>query len=114
MGGEPASYLESLYKGSRIVQIEFQPGMVDAVSRRFMLRVVDLDPQNIRTRPCRVTIEGPEATEDAAGWAEVLLVTGSTLVNGTIGSFLDERSVVSHGAAIAGPAGPMGWEQFCG
>lgn len=87
--GEPASYLESLYKGSRIVQIEFQPRMVDAVSRRFMLRVVDLDPLNIGTRSCRVTIEWPEAAEDAVGWADVLLLTGSTLVKGTIGLFLE-------------------------
>lgn len=112
--GELASYLESLYKGSGIVQIGFQPRMIDAVSRRFLLRVVDLDPQNIGTQPFGVTVEGPESTKDAIEWADVLLVTGSTLVNGTIGSFLGEKPTIFYGTTIAGAAGLMGWQRFCG
>ncbi len=112
--GELAVYLEKRHKGARIAQVGFQPRMIDAVSRKFPLRVIDLDPENIGTRPFGVTIEGPEATEDAIQWADVLLVTGSTLVNGTIGAFIGEKPVIFYGTTIAGAACLMGWERFCG
>ena len=112
--GELALYLEERHPGARIAQIGFQPRMIDAVSRRFPFKAIDLDPENIGTRPFGVTIEGPEATEDAIQWADVLLVTGSTLVNGTIGSFLTQKPVIFYGTTIAGAAFLMGWERFCG
>lgn len=112
--GELAAYLENRHQGARIAQIGFQPRMIEAVSRKFALRAIDLDPENIGTRPFGIAIEGPEATEDAIRWADVLLVTGSTLVNGTIGSFLTEKPVIFYGTTIAGAACLMGWERFCG
>jgi hypothetical protein len=112
--GELAVYLQNRYKGARIAQVGFQPRMIEALSRRFPFRAVDLDPENIGARPFGITIEGPAATEDAIQWADVLLVTGSTLVNGTIGSFLTEKPVIFYGTTIAGAACLMGWERFCG
>jgi hypothetical protein len=112
--GELAAYLQNRYKGSGIAQIGFQPRMIEALSSKFPFTAVDLDPENIGTRPFGVTIEGPESTEDAVEWADVLLVTGSTLVNGTIGTFLGGKPTVFYGTTIAGAAFLMGWERFCG
>lgn len=112
--GHLVRYLEERCQGAGIVQIGFQPRMIETVSRRFSLRVIDLDPDNIGTRPFDVAIEGPEATNDAIRWADLLLVTGSTLVNGTIGSFLTPKPVIFYGTTIAGAAFLMGWERFCG
>lgn len=112
--GDLVLYLEERYQGARIAQIGFQPRMIDAVSQEFPFRAIDLDPENIGTRRVGVIIEGPEATEDAIRWADLLLVTGSTLVNGTIGAFLTEKPVIFYGTTIAGAASLMGWERFCG
>lgn len=111
--GELASYLRDRYKEARIVQVGFQPRMIEAVSRTFPLRVVDLDPGNIGAKLAGITIEESEATEDAVQWADVLLVTGLTLVNGTIESFLVNKPVIFYGTTIAGAACLMGWERFC-
>jgi hypothetical protein len=111
--GELAVYLQRCYKGARIAQIGFQPRMIEALSRKFPFRALDLDPDNIGARPFGITIEGPQATEDAIQWADVLLVTGSTLVNGTIGSFVAEKPVIFYGTTIAGAARLMEWERFC-
>jgi hypothetical protein len=111
--GELASYLRKRHKGARIAQIGFQPRMIEALSRKFPFRVVDLDADNIGARQFGITIEGPRATEDAVHWADILLVTGSTLVNGTIGSFLVGKPLIFYGTTIAGPAALMGWMRFC-
>ncbi len=111
--GELAAYLQNRYKGARIAQVGFQPRMIEALHRKFPFRVIDLDPENIGSKLCGITIEGPKATEDALEWADILLVTGSTLANGTIGSFLEKKPVVFYGTTIAGAASLMGWERFC-
>ena len=111
--GELVAYLGERHKGARLAQIGFQPRMIEALSRKFPLRIIDLDPDNIGARRFGITIEGAEANGDAVDWAEVLLVTGSTLVNGTIGSFLVGKPVIFYGTTIAGAAFLMGWERFC-
>jgi hypothetical protein len=111
--GELAACLRNRYKGARIAQIGFQPRMIEALSRKFPFRVVDMDPENIGTRTFGISIEGPEGTGDIVQWADVLLVTGSTLVNGTIESFLVGKPVVFYGTTIAGAASLLGLERFC-
>ncbi|MGV8075129.1 MAG: Rossmann-like domain-containing protein [Syntrophobacteraceae bacterium] len=110
---ELAAYLQKRYNDNRIVQIGFQPRMIEALSQKFPLRVVDLDADNIGSKAFGITIEGPQANEDALEWADVLLVTGSTLVNGTIESFLVGKPVIFYGTTVAGAASLMGWERFC-
>jgi hypothetical protein len=74
---------------------------------------VDLDQDNIGTKKYGVTIEGPEHTDDSVDWADLLAVTGTTLVNGAIGSFLKEKPFFFYGTTIAGAAHLMDWELFC-
>ena len=81
-------YLKARYGSVRIAQIGFQPRMVESLASEFPLRVLDLDPDNIGARKFGVLIEGRENTEEAIEWADLLLVTGTTLVNGTLGDFL--------------------------
>ena len=87
--------------------------MVESLCPHFPLRVIDMDPDNIGTRKFHVTIEGPEATEEAIRWTDLLLVTGTTLVNGTIGRFLKSKPILFYGTTIAGTAYLMGWNRFC-
>ena len=107
-------FIDTRYRSPKIVQIGYQPRMIESLSHRFPLRVIDLDPDNIGTLKYKVTIQGPEAADAAIHWADLLLVTGTTLVNGTIGQFLNQKPALFYGTTIAGAAYLMGWERFCG
>ncbi len=72
-----------------------------------------MDPDNIGTSKFDVVVEGPEATAEAVSWADLLLVTGTTLVNGTIDNFLNQKPILFYGATIAGAAHLMNWDRFC-
>jgi len=106
-------HLKSHYDGAKIAQIGFQPRMIEALSPVFDLRVTDLDADNIGTRRFNIVIEGPEAINELIKWADLLLVTGTTVVNETIDQFLGKKPVIFYGTTIAGAACLMGWERFC-
>ncbi len=108
-----AGYIQEKYGDVKIAQIGFQPRMLEKLSSVFPVRLVDLDPDNVGQRKHGIMIEGPEATEAAVQWCDLLLVTGTTVVNGTIGMFLGRKDVIFYGTTIAGPAKLMGWERFC-
>jgi hypothetical protein len=110
---ELVRYLKSMYGFVKVAQIGFQPRMVESLTTNFSLRVLDLDPDNIGTQKFQVTVEGPENTEDVIDWADLLLVTGTTLVNGTIEEFLGRKPMLFYGTTIAGAAYLMNWERFC-
>lgn len=107
-------YLQERYGTVKIGQVGFQPRMVEAVSKAFSVRLLDLDPENIGTRKFDVLVEGPEAEDDMITWADLLLVTGSTVANGTIERFLGKKPVLFYGTTIAGAAHLMEWDRFCG
>jgi len=115
--GECASellgYLKERYGHVKIVQVGFQPRMVEFLAPQFSLRVLDMDRDNIGSEKFGVMIEGPQAVDDAVAWADLLFVTGTTLVNDTIGQFLGRKPVLFYGTTIAGAASLMGWERFC-
>ena len=87
--------------------------MVESLASEFPLRVLDLDPDNIGTRKFNIEIEGEEHTEDVVEWADLLFVTGTTLVNDTIGHFLGQKPVLFYGTTVAGAAQLMQWDRFC-
>ena len=107
------TYLMERFGKVRITQVGFQPRMAQILAEHFPFRLLDLDPDNIGTRKFGVTVEGADKTAGAVAWADVLLVTGTTLVNDTIGQFLTDKPVVFYGTTIAGAAHLMGWDRFC-
>ncbi len=111
--GELVKKIKESYGAPRILQIGFQPRFVEALSGITELRVIDLDKDNIGTKKFNTTIEGPEKTDEAIKWADLLLVTGTTIANGTIEQFLDKKPVLFYGTTIAGAAHLMGWDRFC-
>jgi len=106
-------FLTERYGDARITQVGFQPKIVEALGERFQLKVLDLDPDNIGTVQYHAQILGPEQQEAALAWADLLVVTGSTLANDSIGAFLGGRPVIFYGTTIAAAAALMGWERFC-
>ncbi len=110
---ELVSYIKNRYGNIKITQIGFQPRMVENLAAKFDYRIMDLDADNIGSNKFGVRIEGPESASDAIDWADLLLVTGSTLTNNTISDFLDKKQVLFYGTTIAGAAYLMGWDRFC-
>jgi hypothetical protein len=110
---ELKQYIQTCYGQVKILQVGFQPRMIESLAPSYSMRVIDLDPDNIGTQKFQVEIEGPWATKEAIAWADLLLVTGTTLVNDTIEEFLDQKPVLFYGTTIAGAARLMGWDRFC-
>ena len=110
---ELVKHIKSKYGNPKITQIGFQPKFVEKISTSFDLRVIDLDKDNIGTKKYNTLIEGPDKTDDAIDWADLLLVTGTTIANGTIEQFLNRKPVLFYGTTIAGTAHLMGWDRFC-
>jgi hypothetical protein len=110
---EVAGYLRGRFGEARVTQVGFQPRMVQEISAVLSLRLLDLDPDNIGAEKFGVAVEGPENTTEALKWADVLLVTGTTLANDTIGHFLLDKPVIFYGTTVAGAAYLMGWDHFC-
>lgn len=110
---ELASHILKKYGKVKTAQVGFQPRMVEYLSSQFPLRVLDMDADNIGREKFGVTIEGPEQTDAVIEWADLLVVTGTTIVNGTIGDFLRDVPCLFYGTTIAGAAYLMGWERFC-
>ncbi len=99
---------------SRIALIGCQPRMVEALSAVCQLRVIDLDPDNIGSWPYGIEIEDEEKTDEALEWCDIALVTGSTLVNGTIDRFIGLKChTVFYGVTIAGAAALLRLPRFC-
>jgi len=108
-----AQHLKQRYGSLKITQVGFQPRMVEHLAKAFEYRILDMDPDNIGTWKFGTLVEGPEATADAVTWADLLLVTGTTLINGTIHDFLRHNSLLFYGTTIAGAAHLMHWDRFC-
>lgn len=97
----------------KVAFIGYQPAMLERLSGSFPLRAIDLDRDNIGARRFGLLIEGPEMTQEALSWSDIILATGSTCVNATIGSFLDKKPVVFYGVTVAGPAALYAYRRFC-
>jgi len=106
-------YIRRFYGEPKITFIGFQPAMLDRLSRSFELRVIDLDVDNIGKKKFGLLIDGPEKTEEALSWCDIILATGSTCVNATISRFLTEKPVIFYGVSIAGMAKIHGYQRYC-
>jgi hypothetical protein len=108
-----ADHIQNQYGQVNICIIGFQPRMVQTLAARFPSRVLDMDTDNIGKNKFGVVVESPMAAQAAMAWADLLLVTGTTLVNGTLTDFLRPKPVIFYGTTIAGAAYLMGWTRFC-
>lgn len=87
--------------------------LAEAMSQRTDVRLIDLAPDNVGKTKRGLLVEGDEATRDAINWPDLLLVTGTTLGNGTIDIFLTGKPMLFYGTTIAGAAALMGLSRYC-
>lgn len=110
---ELVKYIEKNYGHPKIAFIGFQPRMVEALSKRFELKVTDMDINNIGAEKFGVKIHDPEKTQEHLDWCDMVLATGTTVVNGTIDQFRVSKPVIFYGITISGVAKLLGLNDFC-
>ena len=110
---ELVKYIEKNYGHPKIAFIGFQPRMVEALSKRFELKVTDMDINNIGSEKFGVKIHDPEKTQEHLDWCDMVLATGTTAVNGTIDQFRVSKPVIFYGITISGVAKLLGLNDFC-
>lgn len=108
-----SEYIQELHGRVKICIVGFQPRMVETLAHQFPVRVLDMDPDNIGTEKFGAVVESPDASRAATAWADLLLVTGTTLVNGSLPDFLTGKPILFYGTTIAGAAHLMGLSRFC-
>lgn len=98
----------------RVVLIGLQPRMLEALAGAYEVRVTDMDTDNIGRVKYGVRIEGPDATPECCDWCDLALVTGTTVVNGTIEKFLNlGKTTVFYGVSISGACALLNLNRFC-
>lgn len=112
--GQIAKYFDK-YKDKKILLIGYQPAMIEHIKKAgFNLRVLDLNPENIGSTRYDVKIEDGKNFEEAIIWSDVILCTGSTIINSSIKNFLNlEKTVYFYGTTISGPALILGLNRLC-
>lgn len=93
--------------------IGLQPGMVAELSKEYVIRVVDLDEDNIGKVFNKTTIEDVENTSEILNWCDVIIATGSTVVNASYSNFLVGKPLMLYGVTISGLAYLFDLDFYC-
>jgi hypothetical protein len=101
------------YGKPKIAMVGLQPRMVEALAGSFEIKVTDMDHANIGAEKYGVIIQDPQKTGEHLDWCDIAVVTGSTIVNDTIGDFLTGKPVIFYGVTISGAARVLGLQDFC-
>jgi hypothetical protein len=111
-----ASLLEDAlepFSPQRVGMIGNQPRMLEELSRHFEVRVCDMDLETIGKVKSGIRVEDAAAYKEIVKWADLLLTTGTTLVNDTIDRFIGGVPVLFYGITISGAATLLGLNHFC-
>ncbi len=111
-----ASYLKDTllrFSPKRIGMIGHQPRLLEEISLNFEVRICDRNPENIGTFKSGLIIEDSSVYEDIKKWADLILATGTTLVNDTIDNFTGYVPIIFYGITISGAAKLLNLNHFC-
>ncbi len=122
-GADMASRLLRDFGRIRVGMIGLQPAILAHLVERFgpgSVRCTDLSRANVGSQKSGVGIEdGRTNTVKMVDWCDLLLVTGSTIVNGTLDEIYREtvasrkKPLVVFGVTGAGMAALLGLERVC-
>lgn len=108
-----AEYIADKYNHPKIAMVGLQPRMVESLGKNFDLRVTDLDPKNIGTVKYGAEIQDPQKNTENLDWCDIVVITGSTIVNNTLPAFLKNKPVIIYGVTVSGAAQILGLDNFC-
>ncbi len=111
-----ANHLVTLaeFQGKKILQVGYQPRFLEMLLKKNQVRVLDLDPDNIGQIRFGVLVESTPQYKEAADWCDLVFATGSTLVNGTISTFINQpKPVIFYGVTIDATACILDLKTYC-
>ncbi len=111
--GELVGHIKEEFGNPRVALIGYQPAMLEKLAGSFSLRVVDLNPNNTGKIKSGVEIEGYERTDEVLEWCDVIVATGSTVVNSTITNYCKKKPALFFGTTGAATCHLMGLQRFC-
>ncbi|MBP2625862.1 MAG: hypothetical protein H6Q68_573 [Firmicutes bacterium] len=107
-------YIREHHGQPKIAFIGFQPAMIQALNDAgFDLRVTDANPDNIGQIRCGTHIYDASLNADHAHWADIVLSTGSVLVNNTYRELQQGKPVIYYGVTVAGLAQMFSLPRIC-
>lgn len=110
-------YISENYKITSIALIGYQPSLLEGLSKKFKLRVLDLNPDQIGQERYGVPVEDggdKDRTDEICRQADLILCTGSTICNGSIVRFLPyKEKTLFYGTTLAGAAVLMDLPRLC-
>ena len=121
-GGEMAAGLLERFGPVKVGLIGLQPAILENLARTFgsdNVRCTDLNPKNIGAEKYGVTIwDGKADSQKLLQWCQLVLVTSSTMVNGTFDDIRREaarlgRHLIVFGVSGAGISTLLGIERIC-
>jgi len=121
-GKEIASYILKQWGKVRVGLIGLNPAIAEALIDTFgaeNAKITDLDKQNVGSTKYGVEIwDGGEMARDLIKQSDVVLITGTTLVNGTFDSIMDciqnyNKDYLVYGVTAAGICKLMGLNRIC-
>jgi hypothetical protein len=102
---------------TKVAMIGFQPAIAYYMSRAFRnLRVTDMDRDNIGRTNQEIHVESHERNRNAIEGADLILATGSTLVNASIDDirdWADTKPLYFFGVTIAAAAYELALNRLC-
>jgi hypothetical protein len=121
-GPKIAQQLNVRFGSKRFGLVGLQPAILKGLTKHFapeLVRVVDLDPDNIGSLKFGVEVwDGQTDLQRLVEWSEVGLVTGSSIVNGTIDEIIryfkeDGKPLVLFGNTISGASALLDLDRIC-
>ncbi|WP_455286411.1 Rossmann-like domain-containing protein [[Eubacterium] cellulosolvens] len=102
---------------SKVVMVGFQPAIVYHMSNMFKnIRVTDMNSDNIGKIKQGVALESHQKNKEAIEWSDIVLATGSTLVNGSIDdiqAWARETPLYFYGVTVAAAACELNLNRLC-
>jgi uncharacterized protein (DUF4213/DUF364 family) len=108
-----AGYITQKYGCPKIALVGLQPRMVESLAKTFDIKVTDMDAANVGSAKYGLTVQSPASTGEHLAWCDLIVATGSTLVNDTLHDFLIDKPVIFYGVTISGAAKILGLDNFC-
>ena len=111
-------FIEEAYPGvKKIAFVGYQPAFVDIFLKKYIMKILDLDQDNIgKEKFGQIVLDGNKDMKDAVEWADLVLATGSTLVNDTIDEILalaGRDKVIFYGVTLSGAAAVLRLNRIC-
>ena len=108
------AFIEKHYGRPKIAFVGLQPALVQSLTAAgFELRVTDLNPDNVGQARCGVLIGDASLNAENVRWADIVLSTGSVLVNDTYRELWQGKPVIYYGVTAAGLAKIFDLPRFC-